>query len=109
MVTTDLGLSYKLKVFDWLLPEDHQFYKVHKRSINNVSIIDLINTLTSATICSGISPHEVTSQDTYHVVPVAIVPSDDEIPLNLYSSIVYQRSLASVLLFENTALCNECS
>ena len=98
-----------MKVFDWFLPEDHQFYMAHKRSINNVNIIDLIVMLTSAKICSGISTCEVTSQAMYHVAPVAILPSDDEIQLNPYSTTSYQRSLACALPIENTALCNECS
>ena len=69
MVTIDSGLSYTVKVFDLFAPEDYQFYKVYKRSINNVDIIDLLNTLTSAAIYSSISPHEVTSQATYYLVP----------------------------------------
>lgn len=107
MVTIDSGLSYTVKIFDWFLP-DHQFYMVHKCSINNVNVIDLLNMLTSETICYGISTCEVTRKAT-NVVPVAIIPRNDEIPLNPYSTIAYQRSLPCVLLIQNTALCNECS
>ena len=69
MVTINSGLSYTVKVFDLFVPEDYQFYDVYKRSINNVNIIHLLNTLTSAAIYSSISTHEVTSQATYYLVP----------------------------------------
>ena len=84
---------------------------VHKHSINNVNIIDLLVVLMSTTICFGISKErsEERTQAMFHVVPVAIVPSDDATPLNPYSNTAHQKSLACVLLTENTAFCNECS
>lgn len=72
-----------IKGFDRILPEESQFYRSYKRSVNNVNVIDLINILSSVNVCCGISVNEVTNKVIYHVLQVEIVENDEEIQICL--------------------------
>ena len=82
-----------IKGFDRILPEESQFYRSYKRSVNNVNVIDLINILSSVNVCCGISVNEVTNKVIYHVLQVEIVENNEEISLNPNLSKVYQKIL----------------
>ena len=98
-----------IKGFDRILPEEYQFYKSYKRSVNNVNVIDLTNILSSVNVCYGISVNEVTNKAIYHVVQVKTVQNDEEISLNPNLSILYQRSIACLVLIVDLFTCEECS
>ena len=98
-----------IKGFDRILPEESQFYRSYKRSVNNVNVIDLINILSSVNVCCGISVNEVTNKVIYHVLQVEIVENDEEISLNPNQSKVYQKNIACLVLIVDLFTCEECS
>ena len=53
-VTVDSGLGFSVAVFGWFLPDDHELYLEHKRSLFYVTISTLCNTIQSFSVCSGL-------------------------------------------------------
>ena len=37
-ITIDDGLGYTIKIYGWLLLENHGIYKIYKRSMKNISV-----------------------------------------------------------------------
>ena len=98
-----------IKGFDRILPEESQFYRSYKRSVNNVNVIDLINILSAVNVCCGVSVNEVTNKVIYHVLQVEIVENDEEISPNPNLSNVYQKNIACLVLIVDLFTCEECS
>ncbi|KAL9975303.1 hypothetical protein ACROYT_G012456 [Oculina patagonica] len=74
------SLGYTISVYGWLLPEDHELYTRSLRSINNVTVYDLIRDIGCQLICPGVYPKELTGDTIRHVTPKVVDPlySDDE-------------------------------
>ena len=109
-IIIDTGLCFTIKVFDWLLPEDHQIYKSSKRSINNINIDDIITKLDHSQICKGVDIQELCGKLAFHVLPQIeqTEDSDEEIPLKPYESKVYVRTKECQMLICDKNICAPC-
>ena len=50
----DDSLGYTILVYGWLLPEDHDLYSKNLRSINNVTVSDLVKDMEHYLVCPGV-------------------------------------------------------
>ena len=98
-IGNDLG--YTIKVFDWLLPEDHTIYISNKRSMRNITVANLIKSIENLFVCEGTSIDQANEKGKviYHVVQIDVFfwiihthnDEKDEIPLKPFSSKIYYR------------------
>lgn len=110
-VTIDDSLGYAVNIYGWFLPEDHELYISTLRSVNNITVSDLVKQLEGLNICPGVSPTELTSKVTAHVVPKAVDPmfscdsdNDDE-SLDLYPKKQFWRTTGCSLLCSHMESC----
>ena len=70
-IFVDESLAFTVRVFMWLLPDDHDLYVTHKRSMRNVTLSNLISVLENYNICTGITNKSVTRTGCFikHCIP----------------------------------------
>ena len=57
-IYVDDSLGFTVRVFGWLLPEDHEIYLENRRSVKNITLSNLIKLLECQEVCSGLD-HKV--------------------------------------------------
>ena len=111
-IIIDDSLGYTIAVYGWFLPEDHELYTSYLRSINNVTVSDLVREIECHLICPGVSPNELTGEVIPHVVPKVVDPlyhSDDGASMNMFPKKQYWRPPDCTLLCSPQAqLCTAC-
>ena len=85
----DDSLGFTIRLFLWLLPENHNIYLKYKRSMFNTTISNLISTVSSYDLCSGITDKFAVNSNSYikHIVPkkfnvFEVNDCDNPFPLN---------------------------
>ncbi len=53
-IYVDDSLGFTIRVFGWLLPDDHDVYLSNKRTLQSITLSNLIRLLDCQVICSGI-------------------------------------------------------
>ena len=81
----DSGLGFSVTVFGWFLPDDHEIYLEHKRSLFHITISALCETVQSFSVCSvldqqSISATTLKSTTTNHSVPLQTDVYDENGP-----------------------------
>ena len=77
-IIIDVSLSFTCIMFGFKVPDDHEIYKQHARSMSKITISELIRKLDEYDICDGVT----TSSDTniiHHVIPREINPEHIDI------------------------------
>ena len=74
----DDSLGFNISVFGWYLPENHQMYLTHKRSVRNIKIADLLNEVKSFSICPGVTRTDNANNSIMHVIPKEFDPLMEE-------------------------------
>ena len=109
----DDSLGYTITVYGWFLPEDHELYTRSLRSVNNVTVSDLIRDIESRPVCPGVSPNELSGQVIPHVVPKVVDPlycSNDEGGFDMFPKKQFWRPThCSVLCSPQSQLCTACT
>ena len=54
-ILVDTELQFTVSVYMWKLPDDHEIYIKHKRTVRNITLSNLIISLSSYQLCNGIS------------------------------------------------------
>ena len=67
----DQSLSFCLRVFGWMLSEDHELYSQYDRSFLNVTLSNFINDLDKLILCDGIATADLSRELNFqkHVIP----------------------------------------
>ena len=106
-------LGYIITVYGWFLPEDHELYTRSLRSVNNVTVSDLLRDIESRPVCPGVSPNELSGQVIPHVVPKVVDPlycSNDEGGFDMFPKKQFWRPIdCSVLCSPQSQLCTACT
>ena len=104
-VTVDSGLGFSVAVFGWFLPNDHELYLEHKRSLFYVTISTLCNTIQSFSVCFGLEHDmlEISAAILTHSVPLLTEEYDEDGPP--FQSDMYTRSNDCFVLCSS----NQCS
>ena len=112
-IVIDDSLGFTLTVFHWLLPENHELYKKHHKSVKQVSIQQLIEEIMGYTLCNGITHRikECTNIE-HHVIPKSHDPlwdEDNEVKASKsYHHDDYHRSTNCELLISPSASVESC-
>lgn len=110
-VIIDDSLGFTILVYGWFLLEDHQLYTRKLRSMNNVTVSDLLREIECQLICPGVQPIEFSGQIIPHVIPRTVDPlyCDDEGGFDSFPKKQFWRT-ADCSLFCNPASqhCDAC-
>ena len=70
-IVIDENFGFNIIVFGWLLPDDHIIYKKYFRSMKNITVSELMKSLSPFKFCCGIDKsEEVSSSFMHHIIPV---------------------------------------
>lgn len=69
-IIVDDGLGFTVKVYGCYLVEDHTLYLEYRRSMQNVTMSNLVKELEGYKLCTGVQTLELTSKLSHHVVPI---------------------------------------
>ena len=53
-IMIDDSLGFTIYVYGWLLPEDHELYTTNLRSVTNITVSDLVKSISTLSICPGV-------------------------------------------------------
>ena len=103
-IRVDSGLGFSIAVFGWFLPDTHEIYYEHKRSLFDISAPSLCKVVQSFSVCPGlpetlhaVDPIVGILQVTKHSVPIAPeLYCDDGPPFKVK---VFARSENCAVLF----------
>ena len=95
--------SFTVKCFAWPLPDNHPVYMEHNKSLNNITVSNLISLLNNNKLCagvkmfaSGIIPHVI--QKVYDVNEIIKSP--------IQQKIFYRSTNCNLLLLGDDICCN---
>ena len=110
-IIIDDSLGYTISIFGWLLPEDHELYLTHLRTVRNITVSDLVKEVESGFICPGVQQHELASAVVSHTVPKYVDPLfDDQDTSGSFPHLQYWRTRGCSLLLEGKGeQCDVCS
>ena len=74
-VKVNSELNYSITVFNWPLPDDHEIYKKHCRTLRNTSISSLLKEIAEFCVCSG--KKESMESSRVHSIPLEINENDN--------------------------------
>ena len=76
-VRVDSGLGFSVAIFGWLLPDTHELYCEHKRSLFYITAPSLCKAIQSFSVCPGlpevlnaVDPVDSVSGITRHSIPI---------------------------------------
>ena len=67
----DQSLSFSLRVYGWMLNEDHELYAMYNRSFLNVTLSNFIQQLENYVLCDGIITPDPNKEHSFqkHIIP----------------------------------------
>ena len=114
-VTIETSLNFSVSSFNWLLPDEHTFYKEHKRSMRDTTLSTLLSLLQQLLLCSGLpvkEPFNTIAVDpsndcsgnvVCHTVPINVKKYDETGPL-FQAKIFLRSDDCSILSHEDQCL-----
>ena len=113
VVEIDDSLAYTIQVYDWYLPEDHWLYKDYKRSVRNVTIVNLIMEIERLQICKATSDQFNKGGQIIHQVlrknEFCSLDYVHEVPLEPYwCDVFYRTKRCTVLIEYGNSRCKNC-
>ena len=88
-VRVDSGLGFSVAVFGWFLPDTHELYCGHKRSLFHITAPSLCKAIQEFSVCPGlpevlnaVDPVDSVSRITRHSVPFLPELYGDDGPLS---------------------------
>ena len=102
-LSIDTGLNFTVSVFNWLLPDTHNFYTKSKRSIHHVSLTQVMASLKDLNICQGLGitePNHCVMIQFQQVSPVESSDTACQLDLINMKRMVHHSSRASSLEIE---------
>ena len=58
-IMIDDSLGFTIYVYGWLLPDDHELYTSNLRSVTNITVSDLVRSISTLCVCPGVKPFEL--------------------------------------------------
>ena len=98
-------MAFTCVVYGWLLPDDHDLYKNHFRSVRKITISDLLFQIRSMLLCPGINDTHSTNL-VCHAVPCEI-NLDDDIDNSTHSKL-FHRPQDCFLIHKEIGPCLRC-
>ena len=70
-VVIDDIVGFTLKVYGFYLPDDHQLYSQHFRSVTNYSVANLVKKIESHIVCNAVNA-TVSAHMVHHIIPKSV-------------------------------------
>eukprot|EP00794_Sanderia_malayensis_P013195 gene13195-14544_t len=110
-IYVDDSLGFTIRVFGWLLPDNHEIYLRYKRTLQNITLSNLIRLLESQVICGGIEKKTATkagSKFLKHCATEKFILFPDECHNGPLTETEFYRSPTCEVL-TNEAIENKCN
>ena len=107
-IVVDDSLGFTVKVFGSYLPEDHPIYLQYRRTVQNVTVSNLIKELEGYRLCDGVSTLELSGKMFHHVIPVIHDSLGEEEEEQQFPHKGFWRAKGCLLLYQQVDICNEC-
>ena len=115
-LTIDDSLGFSVSVYGWPLPPTHRIYKDNYRSVQYITISQLLNDIASHTICEGVQndngscvKHSIMKKNIPFTYGGSDTDSDDEANANPFiCNKEYYRDQYCEVLVANGSKCEEC-
>lgn len=102
----DDSLSFTIRVFGWLLPDTHPIYKDNFRSVQFITVTNLINVIEKYNICEGVCDKLLLGNTVKHAIPKEFDIRDSEsYGLNQQE---YNRSVECFVIVHGGTVCRSC-
>jgi len=100
-------LKFTIRYFTWSLPDDHELYISYERSLNKITLSQLIKLLNQYKVCNGIIRNNIESHHFInHNIP--LIPRTLLTTNKTLHQIQFIRSIACKILNEQL-MCSSCS
>ena len=107
-IVVDDSLGFTVKVFGSYLPEDHPIYLEYRRTVQNVTVSNLIKELEGYRLCDGVSTLELSGKMFHHVIPVIHDSLGEEEEEQQFPHKGFWKAKGCLLLNQQVDICNEC-
>ncbi|XP_065649371.1 uncharacterized protein LOC136078177 [Hydra vulgaris] len=107
-ITIDESLGYSLAVYGCMVPECHPIYSDYKRSMQNITVTNLIHVLESYQLCIGVPNHEKAASTIHHCIPFKINPHSWDTKSSPFNHMSYYRNINCDVLLKNSNRCKKC-
>ena len=97
------SLEFTVRVYGWYLPDDHNVYQKHNRSIRKILLTDFCLDILKLEFCKGVSS-ATAPKSTLHAIPLKY---DKEVQVP--SEIHYRSNVCEVLVAGNREICRICN
>ena len=93
-IFVDISLHFTIRVYNYLLPEDHDLYKIYHRSLKHITISNLLSELSKSILCKGVENKSFSGKLIHHSVPYLFDTTHDNYGDNEEAAVVPFRSIA---------------
>ena len=84
--------EFIIRVYAWGLPKEHQIYINNMRSLENITLSQLIQSITKLNLCKGMDNDQFSNEIIKQVIPKTFCPITDN-PFLSSKQTIYKRSL----------------
>ena len=99
--------EFIIRVYAWGLPKEHQIYINNMRSLENITLSQLIQSITKLNLCKGMDNDQFSNEIIKQVIPKTFCPITDN-PFLSSKQTIYKRSTDCYLLINTDSTCNAC-
>ena len=97
-------MAFVIRVFAWLLPNNHPLYLEHDKSMDNILISDLINLLSDYSLCAGVNCF-----GSNNITPHVIQKAFNIVDTSPAQQITYYRPHTCTLIINSSVNDSPCS
>ena len=105
----DSSLGFSVRVFGWLLPDNHQIYIEGRRSVRTLTLTNLMHLVSGYNICKGVNRACSTPNDSIkeHIIPKHYRIGDEDYGASTNQDEILRSKACQILVSHET--CSECS
>ena len=106
-IYVDTTLKFTVRVFGWVLPQDHLIYTENERSVKNVTLSSLMNDIEAFKLCGGLQNTAIMKHAfRAHCIPKKFDLFDETIR---NAETTFYRSESCILMCRGSDVCQNCS
>ena len=106
-IIIDKSIEFTLATYCWVLPDDHEFYKLLMHSVRNSEMHRIFSEIQSYQLCDGVKDKVGNTSVNVHSIPCEI-NLEDPIQLSYKGKTVNRSSDCRILLNEGSSKCESC-
>ena len=109
-IIVDTELQFSVNVYMWKLPDDHKIYVEYKRTVRNITLSNLIISLSSYQLCNGISNIAAAKSGFFlnHSIPKFVNTDRDTPDLVPIVQTEFNRTFDCQIIITQVSSCKNC-